>query len=485
MRVLFFGLAMLVAVPQLFAQGNAPTYDVNRVGDAAPVIDGIVSPGEWDAAATAAGGWVDLRTHQPDTHNLRFQALWDDENIYLLGQSDWDAFPEGPSVQPSNPNFGGGSYNPNFYFDPNTDDEVFLSDDWVVDGYQFTWDVFEGHAERRPTEGSPTQPLRDPLDENGDFINDYLYGVFLEAHANTAFGNNGLFDLSNDGPNADYRDDNHPGFVLAQTASNDDLNGTGAPGAVWEVAISFETLNATDPNRLVTQEEADSRGPEIILDEREFLDVPDPEDPAFTIEIENPDFGLEVVNVGQFDGIGAFIGEAGTPDLRFSDPESGVFIDNGLFAVDGPEPGDVWGFETSIITPDQTNNFLPSWSEPADDGRVNGQDGDRNSFAPWGNEGHGRLIFIGDGEPVGPVGDIDGDGEVAFSDFLILSDAFGTMVEPGTSGDLDGDGSVAFADFLLFSDNFGATAAAASVPEPSAFCLMLLGILPLLRRRRR
>ena len=126
MRVLFFGLAMLVAVPQLFAQGNAPTYDVNRVGDAAPVIDGIVSPGEWDAAATAAGGWVDLRTHQPDTHNLRFQALWDDENIYLLGQSDWDAFPEGPSVQPSNPNFGGGSYNPNFYFDPNTDDEVFL-----------------------------------------------------------------------------------------------------------------------------------------------------------------------------------------------------------------------------------------------------------------------------------------------------------------------------------------------------------------------
>ena len=72
---------------------------------------------------------------------------------------------------------------------------------------------------------------------------------------------------------------------------------------------------------------------------REFLEVPDPEDPNFTIEIDNPDFDQEVPNVGQIPGIAAFIGEAGPPDLRFSDPESPVFIDNGLYAVDGPEPG--------------------------------------------------------------------------------------------------------------------------------------------------
>jgi hypothetical protein len=57
--------------------------------------------------------------------------------------------------------------------------------------------------------------------------------------------------------------------------------------------------------------------------------------------------------------------------------------------------------------------------------------------------------------------DIDGDGEVGFSDFLILSDNFGNEVEPGTDGDIDGNGVVDFTDFLILSDTFGDTAAAA------------------------
>ena len=54
------------------------------------------------------------------------------------------------------------------------------------------------------------------------------------------------------------------------------------------------------------------------------------------------------------------------------------------------------------------------------------------------------------------VGDLDGDGEVGFGDFLILSSNFGQDVQGGAAdGDLDEDGSVQFADFLALSNNFG------------------------------
>lgn len=59
--------------------------------------------------------------------------------------------------------------------------------------------------------------------------------------------------------------------------------------------------------------------------------------------------------------------------------------------------------------------------------------------------------------------DIDGDGIVGFSDFLILSENFGQDVEPGTLGDIDGNGTVEFADFLVLSETFGDTAAAAAI----------------------
>lgn len=54
------------------------------------------------------------------------------------------------------------------------------------------------------------------------------------------------------------------------------------------------------------------------------------------------------------------------------------------------------------------------------------------------------------------AGDINDDGEVAFDDFLVLSNNFGATVEAGESGDFDGDGQVTFADFLTLSDNYGA-----------------------------
>jgi|GEM_PF-3444374 len=74
------------------------------------------------------------------------------------------------------------------------------------------------------------------------------------------------------------------------------------------------------------------------------------------------------------------------------------------------------------------------------------------------------------------TGDIDGNGEVGFTDFLSLSANFGN---PGKfeQGDLDCDGAVDFPDFLILSRNFGNTSPAetANAPEPDSGISVLLG----------
>ena len=77
------------------------------------------------------------------------------------------------------------------------------------------------------------------------------------------------------------------------------------------------------------------------------------------------------------------------------------------------------------------------------------------------------------------AGDLDGNGEVAFADFLVLSANFGQQVDGGhAAGDIDCNGAVEFADFLALSANFGQTSGAelTSIPEPSGVSLLLLGL---------
>lgn len=57
--------------------------------------------------------------------------------------------------------------------------------------------------------------------------------------------------------------------------------------------------------------------------------------------------------------------------------------------------------------------------------------------------------------------DIDDDGQVGFSDFVILSQHFGLQNATAEQGDLDDDGQVSFTDFILLSLNFGAKRVAA------------------------
>ncbi len=65
-----------------------------------------------------------------------------------------------------------------------------------------------------------------------------------------------------------------------------------------------------------------------------------------------------------------------------------------------------------------------------------------------------------------PKGDADGDGQVQFSDFVIVSENF-DQAGQYTDGDLDKDGVVQFGDSSILSENFGMAAGAAAITAPA------------------
>jgi len=86
-------------------------------------------------------------------------------------------------------------------------------------------------------------------------------------------------------------------------------------------------------------------------------------------------------------------------------------------------------------------------------------------------------------------GDINGDGDVGFADFIVLADNFGRSVDNHKRGDINCDGEVGFADFIILSQNFGQTIGAeetqtTSVPEPGKGVLAVaLALASLMRKR--
>ena len=78
---------------------------------------------------------------------------------------------------------------------------------------------------------------------------------------------------------------------------------------------------------------------------------------------------------------------------------------------------------------------------------------------------------------------MDGNGSVAFADFLVLSNFFGTDGVGYEGGDINCDGTVGFPDFLILSNNFGQSSdVVAAVPEPGVPSILALVLLFLFRK---
>lgn len=83
-------------------------------------------------------------------------------------------------------------------------------------------------------------------------------------------------------------------------------------------------------------------------------------------------------------------------------------------------------------------------------------------------------------------GDLDGDGRVAFADFLTLSRNFGQTHASYAEGNVDLLNGVDFGDFLMLSSNFGATVSeVAIVPEPKRCLVWLVGATCLVLRTKK
>jgi len=91
-----------------------------------------------------------------------------------------------------------------------------------------------------------------------------------------------------------------------------------------------------------------------------------------------------------------------------------------------------------------------------------------------------KYLLTGGG---GIPGDTDGDGDVDLDDLFAVRNNFGTTSGATLGdGDTDGDGDVDLDDLFAVRNNFGTGLIV--IPEPATMCLMALGSIALLRRRR-
>ena len=148
------------------------------------------------------------------------------------------------------------------------------------------------------------------------------------------------------------------------------------------------------------------------------------------------------------------------PAIRPDDPPSWALPINSDFDANS----EIWNFFAK--------HELPVTPDPADcnlDGSLSALDLDCLSTIGERDTVLGALDSI--------PGDLDGNGDVSFGDFLILSANFGKRPATYAEGNIDLENGVAFADFLDLSSNFGSTSnRLATIPEPDGVSMLVMGL---------
>ncbi|MBL9162161.1 MAG: PEP-CTERM sorting domain-containing protein [Planctomycetaceae bacterium] len=320
-------------------------YNVNQT-NVAPTIDGVVSPGEWNNAATASGSWGVLREAEGelDTENNRFRMMWDANNLYVLYETNFNIYSDpADKVGDPNPGISFGADNLNLYLDPNTDGGPNFVDNPEdnVDGYQFAFNQFSD-----PDNGSLTS-----TDANRQGV-----GFFTEAHANTPFG--------------DQANWNRGGSQVAGAAMQNIVvsQRNTATGGVAEIVFPFANFNA-DAVLPGTTDAADFDS-DGLVNGSDFL-------------IWQRGKGL----TGQTDKTTGDANLDGNVDAADLDQWKTAYGTNtqyitGLNATSGVDAGDQWFFNMSRINGQgDQGNFLPIWNWTSS-----------QSFAL---RPHGTITFLG------------------------------------------------------------------------------------------
>jgi hypothetical protein len=320
-------------------------YNVNKT-TTVPVADGVVTAGEWSAAATAAGSWGVLRevSSVVDNENNRFRMMWDDANLYILYETDFNQFNTEADTSDPKPNMNwGGPDVLNLYIDPNEDnDPNFVTDpDDKVDGYQFSFNQFTGPG--------GTALISTNADRQG-------VGFYTEAHAGGAFGDQAKWNTGgSDGQGGGMQD-----IVVAQK--------NGAAGGVAEVIFPWANFNAlafTPGTTVETDFNSDG-----LVDGKDFLIWQSGVGPNPGIDKSTGDANLDLV--------------IDNADLELLKTAYGTNtqVETGLNATEGPTAGDIWFFLMGRQNGLGNNgNFLPIW---------NWHEGQSFALRP-----HGTLTFVG------------------------------------------------------------------------------------------